>query len=149
MPGQTDSQDLTGRWDGVFSYPAVPDAGPSTPFLADISEIAGQISGAIMEPHEFRSGTAHATIMGHRGGDVVDFSKTYHGAGSEYDEPVSYTGQLSNDGTLITGHWMMQDWSGPFEMVRQAGVEAREEARASISVDQAISASARPGLDPS
>lgn len=135
MVGQADNHDLTGMWDGVYSYPAVPDAGSAMLFLADISEVGGQISGTIIEPHEFRRATAHATIIGHRVGDVVDFSKTYHGAGAEYDEPVSYTGQLSNDGTLITGHWMMQEWSGPFEMVRQAGVEAREEARASISVD--------------
>jgi hypothetical protein len=138
MAGQTGDHDLTGMWDGVYAYPAVPGAGPTTPFLADISEVAGRLSGTIIEPHEFRSGTAQATIMGHRAGNVVDFSKTYHGAGEAYDEPVSYTGQLSDDGTLITGHWMMQEWSGPFEMVRQARVEAAEEAREAVGVDIAI-----------
>jgi hypothetical protein len=135
MAGHADNLDLTGMWDGVYSYPAVPDAGPTTPFLADITESGGQISGTIIEPHEFRHGTAHATIIGHRVGTMVDFSKTYHGAGEEYDEPVSYTGQLSDDGTLITGHWMMQEWSGPFEMVRQAQVEALAETRESIELD--------------
>lgn len=135
MAGQADNHDLTGMWDGVYSYPAVQGAGPTTPFLADISEVGGQISGTIIEPHEFRRGTAHATIIGHRVGNVVDLSKIYRGAGAEYDEPVAYTGQLSNDGTLITGHWMMQEWSGPFEMVRQARVEVHEEARESISID--------------
>ena len=138
MAGQADNHDLTGMWDGVYSYPAVPDAGPTTPFLADISEVGGRISGTIIEPNEFRPGTAHATIIGHRAGNVVEFSKSYHGAGPEYDEPVAYTGQLSDDGTLITGHWMMQEWSGPFEMVRQAKVEALEEARESVGVDIAI-----------
>jgi hypothetical protein len=135
MAGPADSRDLTGMWDGVYSYPAVADAGPTTPFLADISEAGGQISGTIIEPHEFRRGTAHATITGHRVGNVVDFSKAYQGAGPEYEEPVAYTGQLSDDGTLITGHWMMQEWSGPFEMVRQAQVEAHEEARESIAIE--------------
>ena len=135
MGGQTDNQNLTGTWDGVYSYPAVADAGPTTPFLADISDVGGQISGTIIEPHEFHGNTAHALIIGYRAGTVVDFSKTYHGAGAAYDEPVAYIGQLSDDGTLITGHWMLQEWSGQFEMVRQVRVETLVEARETVSID--------------
>ena len=135
MAGQTGNHDLTGMWDGVYSYPAVPHAGPTTPFLADITEVGGQISGTIIEPNEFRHGTANATMIGLRVGNLVDFLKTYHGAGEEYDESVAYAGQLSDDGTLITGHWMMQEWSGPFQMVRQAEVKALAEARESIGID--------------
>lgn len=101
--------DISGKWDGVFAYPDVPDAGPVTPFVAEIVERDGRISGTILEPHEFRSGTAHASLEGVRAGRTVDFLKTYHAAGAEYEEPVAYAGSLSADGNIITGHWMMSD----------------------------------------
>jgi len=127
--------DLSGKWDGVFAYPDVPGAGPVTPFLAQITEQGGQISGTIIEPNDFRPGTAHASLEGVRAGTSVDFLKTYHAAGEEYDEPVAYAGQLSDDGNVITGHWMMADWSGPFEMVRQESAQATEDAQTAITID--------------
>ncbi len=127
--------DISGKWDGVFAYPDVPDAGPVTPFVAEIVERDGRISGTILEPHEFRSGTAHASLEGVRAGRTVDFLKTYHAAGAEYEEPVAYAGSLSADGNIITGHWMMSDWSGPFEMVRQLEVTIASEAQAAVNFD--------------
>jgi hypothetical protein len=127
--------DLTGKWDGVYAYPDVPDAGPVTPFLAEITEQGGQIHGTIIEPHEFRHGTAYASLEGVRAGISVDFLKIYLAAGEEYEEPVAYAGQLSDDGNVITGHWMMSDWSGPFEMVRQERTQAAEQAQTAITIE--------------
>ncbi|MCL9982710.1 MAG: hypothetical protein NBV60_06095 [Erythrobacter sp.] len=127
--------DLSGTWDGVFAYPDVPDAGPVTPFLAEITEQGGRISGTIIEPNEFRPATAHASLEGVHAGTSVDFLKTYHMAGEEYDEPVAYAGQVSDDGNVITGHWMMSDWSGPFEMVRQEGTQAIKQAQTAITIE--------------
>ena len=127
--------DLSGKWDGVFAYPDVPDAAPVTPFLAEITEQGGRIRGTIIEPNEFRPGTAHAVLEGVRAGTSVDFLKTYHGAGEEYEEPVAYAGQLSDDCNVITGHWIMQDWSGPFEMIRQDSTQAIAPAQTAITIE--------------
>jgi len=127
--------DLSGKWDGVFAYPDVPGAGPVTPFLAEITEQGGRISGTIIEPHAFRPGTAHAALEGVRAGKSVDFLKTYRAAGAEYDEPVAYGGQLSDDGNVITGHWTMQDWYGPFEMVRQQSAPAIAQAQTALTIE--------------
>lgn len=127
--------DLSGKWDGVFAYPDVPHAGPVTPFLAEIIEKGGRITGTIIEPNEFRPCSAHASLEGVRAGSSVDFLKTYLAAGEEYEEPVAYAGQLSDDGNVITGHWIMQDWSGPFEMVRQENAPAIAQAQTAITIE--------------
>lgn len=113
------SHDLTGKWDGVFSYPNVPEAGPTTPFLATISDMGGVIKGEVIEPHETGGGTAHSTILGQRIGTSVHFSKNYHDAGWEYQATVEYFGTLSDDGDTIVGEWRIKHWRGPFEMVRE------------------------------
>jgi hypothetical protein len=128
--------DLSGKWDGIYTYPAVPDAGPTTPFLADIADIGGRISGTIIEPNEFRPETAQATLEGARSGSRVDFLKIYHGAGEEYDEPVAYSGTLSDDGNVITGRWIMAEWSGTFEMVRQIETMVAGEVEAVVGIDR-------------
>jgi len=127
--------DLSGKWDGVYAYPAVPGAGPTMPFLAEIVDTGGRITGTIIEPHEFRGGTAHSSLEGVHAGSTVDFLKTYHAAGEEYDEPVAYAGTLSADGNVITGHWMLSEWSGSFEMVRQSEATSASEAMVAAKSD--------------
>jgi len=119
----TDCNDLSGRWDGTFSYPDVPEAGPITPFLATIQDRGGVINGSVIEPHEWREGTAHSVIVGQCIGQSVHFAKDYHGAGEEYRETVLYFGTLSEDGDTITGEWQIGHWRGPFEMTRDANAE--------------------------
>ena len=123
---------LTGGWDGTFTYPDVPEAGPTTPFLATITDRGGVIEGTIIEPHEFESGTAHATLVGQRIGRSVHFAKDYHGAGWEYRETVLYYGTLSEDGDTITGEWQIEHWRGGFEMTRQSRVDAEAELKAEV-----------------
>ncbi|WP_143738179.1 hypothetical protein [Erythrobacter donghaensis] len=127
--------DLSGKWDGTYAYPPIPGAGPVTPFLAEIADVAGRLSGTIIEPNEFRPETARATLEGMRSDSKVDFLKIYHGAGEEYDEPVVYSGSLSDDGNVITGRWIMAEWSGTFEMVRHIEVTTASEALAEVEVD--------------
>ncbi len=126
--------DMTGQWDGTFSYPDVPEAGPITPFIATICDAGGILKGSVLEPHEFDSSTAHATVLGQRIGRSVHFTKTYHGAGELYAETVLYFGALSEDGEYVSGEWQIEHWRGPFEMTREMsgveGIEAEAKAEA-------------------
>jgi hypothetical protein len=110
---------LTGSWSGEFSYPR--HAGPTTPFLATIADLAGHLSGTIIEPDTFYGGTLEATLIGHRDGTSVDFIKSYGpGAPIDYANPVDYVGRLSADGMVVSGVWSLLDFDGTFEMHRDA-----------------------------
>ena len=125
-----DRLDLTGQWNGTYSYPA--GLGPDTPFLATLADHAGNLSGLIIERDQFhRQGTLEATIAGHRFGRAVDFTKTYCGDYIGYDVPIDYVGTLSADGLSITGVWSMHEWDGTFEMHRDsaAGEETAQVAQ--------------------
>lgn len=114
-----EGRSLSGSWDGIFTYPDVPEAGPVTPFLAKLTDKGGVLNGTIMEPHEFEPGTVHASLLGQRIGRSVHFAKDYLDAGWEYRETVLYFGTVSEDGDAITGEWRIDHWRGGFEMVRQ------------------------------
>ena len=129
-----DSTNLTGSWDGTFSYPDVPEAGPITPFLAKISDNGGVIRGTVIEPHEFQPGSAHSNILGQRIGRSVHFAKDYHSAGEFYRETVLYFGTVSSEGDLITGEWQIEHWRGPFEMRRELTADAHAEREAEEAV---------------
>lgn len=131
-------QNLTGKWDGVFSYPDVPEAGPTTPFLASLSDTGGVIKGEIIEPNEYHSGTAHSTVLGQRIGNSVHWAKTYHGGGEEYRETVLYFGSVSQDGDTITGEWSIDHWRGPFEMTRDDTADVRFKRETVAEVDAEI-----------
>lgn len=123
--------DLTGRWDGTFAYPGIEQ---TTPFLAEISEAGGRFTGSIIEPHVHLAGSVGSTIAGVRSGAVVDFTKTYPPDRDFYTEPVEYAGRLSEDGNRIEGVWMLQDLTGPFEMVREVPLAAPLEAEVAEEV---------------
>ena len=127
-----DPLDLSGKWDGVFTYPET--AGPTTPFLAEISEEAGVLFGTTIEPGLYKSTSVKALILGHRSERSVDFTKTYAGRKAGYENPVDYVGQLSKDGLRITGVWSLLDWNGTFEMTREVGAEVAQKERASVEV---------------
>lgn len=124
--------DLTGKWDGVFRYPQ--SALPTTPFVAEISEKAGVLTGSTLEPDLYGSHSTTARLAGHRSGRSVDFTKTYLRNQPGYENPVDYVGQLSADGQRITGVWSLLDWNGEFEMTREAGLEIEAQERAEIEV---------------
>jgi len=127
-----DPFNLSGKWDGVFKYPQ--KSGPTTPFLAEISEDSGTFNGSTIEPDLYKSSPAHARLAGHRSGRSVDFTKIYLRAESGYENPVDYVGQLSEDGLTITGVWSLLEWNGQFEMTREVGLEVVNEERAEIEL---------------
>ncbi|UIP06205.1 hypothetical protein LY632_10950 [Erythrobacter sp. SDW2] len=128
---QAGSFDLTGQWHGTYAYPGT--AGPATPFVAVLSETGGAFRGAILEPDMVYglSDALEATVIGHRSGRAVDFTKVYLGHTVGYEEPVDYVGQLSSDGQTLTGVWSLQSMSGVFEMFRE--IEFSEEQGARIA----------------
>jgi hypothetical protein len=117
-----DPLDMTGLWHGAYVYPAF--AGPTTPFVANIVDRDGIISGTIIEPNlvGFLSEELEATIAGSRSGRAVDFIKTYDGK-SDANNSVDYVGQVSAEGDLVTGVWSYESWDGTFEMRRDARLE--------------------------
>ena len=131
----SDPLDLTGSWEGIFSYPR--DLPPNG-FRCDLRETAGRIVG---ETHE-RSDAGHdhgattlALLDGTRHQNSVQFTKHYDDARRAH-ETVSYVGALSQDGDEITGRWaIVGDWSGTFIMVREIRHAAVEEQRRSETVD--------------
>jgi len=117
-----DPFDMTGLWEGVFAYPAY--QGPTTPFVAHIEESDGTLTGSIMEPNTigWSSEELEAVLNGARNGRSVDFTKAYDGS-SDAAHAVDYVGQLSDDGTLVTGVWSLAELDGTFEMRRSASLE--------------------------
>lgn len=131
----TPNYDLTGTWDGAFFYKDVPDAGPTTPFVAVIRETSGAFSGTVIEPHELKETTVSATIQGARDGRAVKFAKDYEEDDEDYQETVQYFGILSEDGDAITGEWRIDHWTGQFEMTRTPSMVQKAEQKEAIGVD--------------
>jgi hypothetical protein len=126
------ADDLSGGWRGIFNYPA---GAPPTEFLATLIDSGGALTGQTVEPG-LRGGEVTARLDGRRNGDAVSFVKLYERDDDQYDD-VTYAGTIGADGDEITGRWSIPgDWSGTFIMVRETGVEAEAEARATDAVER-------------
>ncbi|RPF72113.1 hypothetical protein [Aurantiacibacter spongiae] len=124
-------EDLTGIWDGVFTYPG--KRLPDTPFRAELVQRGGSFTGEIAEPDLYARGrSAVATVVGVVSGGSVDFTKTYRRAAMGYENPVDYVGQLSPDGDTVTGVWSLCDMNGLFEMTRRRRAATGETWQASV-----------------
>jgi hypothetical protein len=110
---------LSGLWLGSFSYPG--GQGPTTPFLASLSDDGGSLSGTTVEPNTIgpSSDRLEAVLSGSRSGSAVDFTKMYDGE-SDAAHAVDYVGRLSADGNSISGVWSLASLDGTFEMHREA-----------------------------
>ncbi len=110
--------DLSGQWNGTFTYPA--NLGPATPFLLDMRDLNGALSGQIIEPEQFYGAmvTLNAVLFGVRSGRTVDFTKKYIDPPDGYEYPVDYVGRLSADGLIVSGVWSLPGADGSFEMHR-------------------------------
>jgi len=104
---------------GSFAYPG--GMGPTTPFLASLSDEDGMIRGTTIEPNTIgaSSDQLEAVLSGSRSGSSVDFTKMYDGE-SDAAHAVDYVGRLSTDGNSITGVWSLEALDGTFEMHREA-----------------------------
>ncbi len=109
---------LTGNWNGSFSYRDEPEP---VPFTARLRHVSDRLTGTIEEratvgPERGRLVTA--TIIGRIDGRDVRFFKAYDRHDDVYDA-VQYAGTADRDGALITGRWtVVASWTGPFTMVR-------------------------------
>ncbi len=126
---QQSSQDLTGVWNGLYTYPD----GRSVSFIATLIAHGSTFTGST---HELcimglaPGGTLYASLVGSRDGAAVAFRKTYEGGVPGYGA-VDYAGTLSADATEIAGRWSIPGaWSGKFLMIRPARGAERVERKA-------------------
>jgi hypothetical protein len=115
-------EDLSGFWDGIYSYPR--KLAPVS-FAADLKETGGWLTGTTRETLASGSAggqTLNAILQGRRSGSSVQFLKLYDDSIPGYDS-VAYEGAVSADGTEIDGRWTaIGNWSGTFLMIRSQGV---------------------------
>jgi hypothetical protein len=115
-------QDLSGTWDGLYSYPRTL---PSVSFVAVLNETAGWLTGTTQEAAQGGSAGGQkltATLQGRRSGAFVKFLKLYDVPVPGYDS-IAYEGNVSADGTEIAGRWIaLVNWSGTFLMIRSRGL---------------------------
>ena len=120
----SDALDLSGIWQGLYSYPG---AHGSVPFTASLTESGGWLSGATEEvptSGKAKGLTLVATLQGRRAGHSVTFLKTYDDLRHGYDA-VQYAGDVNQDGSEIEGRWTIPGvWSGKFLMIRAGAVQA-------------------------
>ena len=123
---------VTGFWTG--SYWHYQHGQPAVPFLANLDDKAGRLSGSISEPDLYlKTGTRlEALLIGYREGKRVTFAKAYDGAGP-FAHRVDYTGSLSDDGKTISGSWYLSGEWGAFQMSREL-LELEEPAEEQIDV---------------
>lgn len=116
------AHNLTGLWQGQFSYPRGP--GPEF-FTATLLETADFLSGSTQEVALFgrsKGRTLYASLSGRREGAQVRFLKTYESETRNHS--VRYDGLLNTDGTEIEGTWTVPgNWSGRFLMIRDIGLK--------------------------
>ena len=132
----TQAQDLTGVWNGLYSYPD----GRSVTFVATLIDSGSTLSGSTHEPcvgGDCPAATLFATLMGSRAGSAVTFRKTYEAASLRYGT-VNYEGRLNADATEIEGRWTIPGvWSGRFLMIRpqRTATHAEEGVPIRVTVD--------------
>ena len=118
-----DTNNLTGIWQGLYSYPR---ALAPVSFTATLLESGAWLSGSIHELAQKHGGElteAFATLLGGRDGQAVQFIKTYDGSNG-WSHSLAYEGGLNDDATEIEGRWIGADWSGKFLMIRPEGRRA-------------------------
>lgn len=126
--GAVTDTNLTGVWQGLFSYPQALAPGL---FTATLIETGSVLSGSTSEV--WRSGprageTILAMLEGSHHDHAVNFIKTYEGP-ERPNHSVHYDGTLTSDFLEIEGLWRIPgSWSGRFLMIR-SGTQSLEAAR--------------------
>ncbi|GCE84331.1 hypothetical protein [Komagataeibacter diospyri] len=111
--------DVTGQWDGQFSYPHT-----LTPefFSASLFEAGSHVGGTVTERATSGANAGQcfiAMVRGERTSTQVRFTKMYEDGVRQH--AVLYRGTLNADGSEIEGEWHIAgSWSGPFLMIRRA-----------------------------
>jgi hypothetical protein len=116
-----DLENLTGVWQGLFSYPSRYRAAA---FTATLIETGSRFTGSTTEIAVSgpRGGMAvSACLLGSRSGRHLRFTKQYEGP-DEPNHAVEYEGALSDDVMEIDGRWFIPgSLSGRFLMIRSGG----------------------------
>lgn len=110
-------QDLTGIWQGLYSYGGL---GDHVGFTATLIDSGGALYGSTHERDPHLAPTSlEASLSGRRRGRRVSFTKIYE-AQDEHLLPIAYEGSLSGDGTELEGTWEIRSppLSGRFLMSR-------------------------------
>lgn len=127
------AQDLTGIWQGLYSYGGL---GHEVGFTATMLDSGGALWGTTHE-HDLRLAptSLDASLAGRRAGQRVSFTKTYETEGEGFF-PIAYEGVLSGDGTEVEGTWAIpaSALSGRFLMSRprRRAEGAKTRARATL-----------------
>jgi len=125
------SNNLTGPWKGRFDYDT---GGKPVAFELELVDVAGQLSGQIVEPNMIKGAkgdTLMASIEGSHDGGTIRFVKYYSGL-DQGDDPA-YEGQLNATGTRASGRWSFPtepSWGGRFVLIR--AVKAKVKRRMSV-----------------
>jgi len=99
----------SGTWRGSYSQD-----GQVTSFSAELSFSDGSVGGRIIENNPVM-GSLSSSVSGSYTDKTIRFTKSYDGTHG-VNHSVSYSGQLSAQGTSITGSWSFAGMSGSFEM---------------------------------
>ncbi|SEP47707.1 hypothetical protein SAMN02990966_06880 [Rhodospirillales bacterium URHD0017] len=131
-----DRQDLSGIWQGLYSYP---DDYERVAFVAVVIDTGGTLSGTTHERCSFQKAPGeylYARLSGRRVDSTVTFVKTYDGTGGR-DHSVDYEGTINEDATEISGQWHLPgQWSGPFLVMRANSKEDAVVRRSLQPVDE-------------
>ena len=124
------NENLTGVWQGLFTYPAHRRAGNFTAMLIETgASLTGSTSEIWLSPP--RAGeTILAMLLGRRHDHAVRFTKTYEGP-ERPNHSIEYEGHLTDDHLEIEGRWFIPgNWAGRFLMIRSGGraIEVAREA---------------------
>lgn len=122
-----DPRDVSGVWYGSY---AGDQEDERNSFIAVLDEMGGGFTGTISEPDDVSgagSGAVRrASVTGVRNGSALRFNKQYDGTGG-WVHAVRYAGTIDSEGTLISGTWLLEGFSGRFTMEReQFGIEELE-----------------------
>ncbi|HEY2892365.1 MAG TPA: hypothetical protein VGJ31_17140 [Dongiaceae bacterium] len=136
MHDKENSPDLTGQWQGQYSYSGRRNKSP-VPFSATINENGTWLDGVVEEvgtAGDAKGITISASIQGRHTGRAVTWIKIYHGSFRLYDS-VQYHGEVAADGQEIEGQWQIRPGViGRFMMVRNGGKASARRKKVSVEV---------------
>ena len=129
----TDPRDITGVWYGRYRSNS---GDQDNSFIALLEEGGGVFDGTISEPDDTRGtgGIRQASVAGRRDGASLDFIKQYHGSAG-MTHSVHYSGGIDDQGTVISGVWVVSWLRGTFTMQREKFDEDELEDAESISLE--------------
>jgi hypothetical protein len=121
MNGRAEPQNLTGVWNGLYSY----SDGMSVAFVATLIESGNVLSGTTHEANVrgiVPGPTLFALLSGNRQGSAITFVKTYDVNPPLHYRPITYEGVLNGEATEIEGRWHLgSGLAGKFLMIRSEG----------------------------